>query len=181
MVAGPDRRDLISAAEAGDREAQQELLELIRVLARAVCDRYGVAKLPVVGWEDVAQEASYAILSMSPDQYRDERNYRGFVYVVVRNTCLRMVRAARRRASRETSHTERLVVHAGVARRVDVRRQVMHALASLDESCRDLLRRVFLEDVPIADLAREFGLAQPSVRSRVSRCVSQARARSNDG
>ena len=53
--------------------------------------------------------------------------------------------------------------------------RVVVALSRLDDGCRELLARTFLEDIPYSQLATDMGLAESSVRAKVSRCLGRAR------
>lgn len=94
------------------------------------------------------------------------------MYTMVRSTLLMRMRAADRRRKREDSVALRgdetaRDDHAGL--------EVRSILARLDHGCRDLLRRVFLEEESYLSLARDLDLAESSVRAKVSRCMGRAR------
>ena len=64
---------------------------------------------------------------------------------------------------------------APVAPESGARLEVRRILAALDPPCREIIQRALLQDEPYADLARELGLAESSVRARLSRCLQKAR------
>jgi DNA-directed RNA polymerase specialized sigma24 family protein len=98
-----------------------------------------------------------------------------YVNTIVRTTWLLLARRAARRQAREdqiASETMAVVPPANPGSRLDVER----ILARLDETCRNLLVQVFLYGSSYREIAAETGLAESSIRSKVSRCIGRARA-----
>jgi RNA polymerase sigma factor (sigma-70 family) len=62
-----------------------------------------------------------------------------------------------------------------IGERAEERMDVDRILQRLDPACRSLLKRVFLDEATTAEVSHELGIAESSVRSKVSRCVSKAR------
>ena len=58
---------------------------------------------------------------------------------------------------------------------------VRDALASLDETCRELLDRFFARDEPYRVIADGLGLPMGTVASRISRCLGKLRGVLADG
>jgi DNA-directed RNA polymerase specialized sigma24 family protein len=122
-------------------------------------------------WEDVAQVACSTFFATGLWQYRGTGSERSYLYSVVRMTAIQMSRGAARRRQRE----EAAPVTAPEPSNPGPRLDVLKILAALPEECRHVIERVFLLDEPYGSLAVEFGLAESSVRSKLSRCLKKAR------
>jgi RNA polymerase sigma factor (sigma-70 family) len=158
-------------AFGGDRQAQAEIVQVIRSLARAACRNGGPGGTDC-DWEDVAQEASQRFFAVAPGQFRKPGAERSYLYAIVRSTVLQMVRRrSRRRAREEAAAPEAEIIHADPTPRLELGAILRH----LSHECARLLRRVFLDDEPYAELATELGMLESSVRVKVSRCLRQAR------
>lgn len=160
------------AAARGEAWAVRELVELCGRFARHVCGQANSAWRADTEAEDLAQDAATRLLTVGLAQYRGQGSEESFVYTMVRSTLLMRMRAADRRRKREdkvAALSPEAVDHdqAGL--------EVRSILARLDDSCRDLLRRVFLDEESYPSLARDLELAESSVRAKVSRCVGRAR------
>lgn len=160
------------AAARGETWAVRELAELCGRFARHVCGQANRAWRADTEAEDLAQDAATRLLTVGIAQYRGQGSEESFVYTMVRSTLLMRMRAADRRRKREDSVALRgdetaRDDHAGL--------EVRSILARLDHGCRDLLRRVFLEEESYLSLARDLDLAESSVRAKVSRCMGRAR------
>lgn len=165
-------KPLFEAARAGDAGAATEIDRLLRGFARDVCARGLPRGSSDFDWEDVAQEASRRVFTMGLSQFRSRGTERAYLYSIVKTTAIQMVRAAHRRRSREELYaTDRPVQDAGTHSRLDVR----ELLNRVDPDCRKVIERVLLLGESYASLANEMGLAEPSVRSRLSRCLTKAR------
>lgn len=162
------------AAKRGESWAEKEILDLIHRFARHACTKVGTRLAVDLHWEDVAQEASVKFFKAGIHQYGGSGSEESYLYTVVKSTLIQIARSADRRVKREEAQApsaEDRVVIPDTHLALDVQT----ILAKLDEACRDLLRRVFLEDTPYADLAAELALQEVSVRARVHRCVRRAR------
>jgi RNA polymerase sigma factor (sigma-70 family) len=163
---------LIESADRGHAWAVDESVRLIRVFARHVCGHARLPGAPELDWEDVAQEACKAFFGGGLQRFRPGGSETGYLYSLVRLTRLRIARAANRRRQRDDASSSRSRVadtgpEPGVETEMIMRR--------LDDPCRHVMRRVFLEGVSYAELAVELGLAESSVRSRLTRCLEKAR------
>jgi len=164
--------DLFDAVRAKDPAALAELDRIVRRIARSVCRGGGPAGAPDLDWEDVAQEVCHRVHAVGLAQYRGAGSEQSYLYSVVKATVIQMTRSSKRRRKRELA-----VPPLGSAHRPDshARLDVQQILALLDEACRDLMERLFLRDQSYADTARELGLAESSVRAKLSRCLGRAR------
>ncbi len=163
--------DLFESARAGNRAAETEIHRRIRAFARAIC-----SGRPAGGsdadWEDVAQEAARKLFASGLDRYQGKGSVDSYLYTIVKTTVIQLARGAKRRRLREESfETTTVVVPNPSGRRFEVR----EILRRLPEGCRELVVRVFLDGAGYRDLARESGLAESSVRARLSRCMQKAR------
>jgi RNA polymerase sigma factor (sigma-70 family) len=160
------------AARRGERWAEEEIHALIEGFARHACSRSGPRLAADLAWEDVAQEASVNFFSVGLSQYGGQGSEESYLYTLVKTTLLQRVRGADRRKKREELSVsfQRVALPASFDRL-----EVDSILALLDEICRELLRQSFLSDTPYPQLAARMGLAESSVRAKVSRCLRRAR------
>jgi RNA polymerase sigma factor (sigma-70 family) len=158
---------------ASNRAAQDQADRIIRRFARHVCRGGGPIGAPDLDWEDVAQETSRKLYSVGLDQYRGGGSESSYLYSMVKATVIQMARSTDRRQKRERS----VSLNDSVSRLVDPipSLDVRSVLAALDAACGDLIERFFLLDETHADLARDLGLAESSVRAKLSRCLRKAR------
>ncbi|HMB70581.1 MAG TPA: RNA polymerase sigma factor [bacterium] len=166
---------LFQAALAGDRRATEEIHGLIRRFARHLCHRRDT---PGFDWEDVAQDASRRAFDGGLERYRGSGSEQSYLYTIVKTTALQMARSSARRAAREDA-----AEWPAESRSPDdtAHFEVGTILSKLAEDCRGLLVRVFLLGATYTELAREWNLAESSVRSRLSRCLRKARLLAEEG
>jgi len=164
---------------ARDPDAQTKADRVIRRFARLVCRGGGPPGAPDMDWEDVAQEAGRKLYSVGLDQYRGGGSESSYLYSIVKATVIQMARSTDRRQRREAT----LASNDPTPRSIDPvpMLDVGRVLAALDPNCRELVERFFLFDETHADLAQELGLAESSVRARLSRCLKRARTIATDG
>jgi len=164
--------ELFEALRRGESDAQARVDRIVRQFARKLCRGGGLPGLPAVDWEDVAQEACHRLYAFGLAQYRGQGTERSYLYSIVKATVIQMARSGGRRQRREQAV---VVAEAGPAispeRSLDVRR----ILAELDPACRDLVSRAILRDEGYASIAASLGLAESSVRAKLSRCLQRAR------
>jgi RNA polymerase sigma factor (sigma-70 family) len=149
----------------------KEVHRILRDFARQVCRGGGPHGALDTDWEDVAQEASRTFFDVGLHQYRGTGSERSYLYSVVRMTAIQISRRAWRRRRREEASVVQPVDRSNPNARLDV----VKILAALSQECRELIERVFLHGESYGVLATELGLAESSVRSRLSRCVKAAR------
>lgn len=172
MSGRPGDATLFAAARRGDAAAQAELAEIVHTFARAICRGGGPAGAVAVDWQDVAQEALHKLFHGGLDAYRGAGSERSYLYSVVKTTVIQISRGARRRQAREIAAgapDPKPDVHPGD--RLDVQR----ILSQLPDDCRSLIERAFFDGETYEELARELGLAESSVRAKLSRCIGRAR------
>ena len=164
--------ELFDGARAHDPVAVGALDRIVREMARSVCRGGGPAGAPDLDWEDVAQEAYRRLHEVGFDSYRGRGSERSYVYSVVKATVIQMVRTARRRRRREDAAA---AVSSDATVDVSAGMSVRSILEALDEGCRDVLVRVLLRDQTYSEAALDLGLAESSVRAKLSRCLRRAR------
>ena len=163
---------LFESARIGDRRATSEVLRILRSFARTVCRSGGPSGSHDVTWEDVAQEAARRFFESGLARYRGHGSETSYLYSIVKTTVLELARSASRRSRRERKRQDEPTPPPPDPLAF---LEVAAALRPLSEPCRALLVRVFLEDASYAELAKEYGLTESSVRSRMTRCLKQAR------
>lgn len=170
--------ELFRKALAGDPGATDRLHQLVRDFARQVCRGGGPPGAPGIDWEDVAQECGRKLLAGGLERYRGAGSERSYLYSVVKATVLEMARAAsRRRRREEISLPDGPIPAADPDAPLDVR----SLLSALDPACREIITRVVLQDEPYAEVARDLGMVESSVRSKLSRCIARARQIASQG
>lgn len=148
---------------------------MIRGFARHVCGNdLRSAGAPEIDWEDVAQEASRRFFAAGIRQYGGG-NERSYVFRIVKSTWIQLARGASRRRAREKVAAAEALSDLPRSEEGVLKAAVAGVLARLDAACRELLERAFLDGAPYAELAAAAGLAESSVRAKVSRCIRRAR------
>lgn len=171
----PAASGAIEGARRGEPSAVREIATLIRGFARYLSGTdLRSAGASEIDWEDVAQEASRKFFAAGIHQYRGG-NERSYVYTVVKSTWIQLVRSALRRRGREKQVAADALTEAPRPPEAVMKATVERILARLDGSCRELLERAFLDGVTYPELSAAMGLAESSVRSKVSRCIRRAR------
>lgn len=158
--------DLFASALSGNVSAEGEIMKIVRRCARAVCRQGGEAD-----WEDLAQESCTRLLTTGIRRFKGDCSEGRYIYIIVRTTWIQMLRGLRRRRLRE----EAVAITGVVGMNADARIDVHRILSRMAEGCRELLERAFLSDVSYADLSIQMGIAESSVRSKVTRCLQRAR------
>jgi RNA polymerase sigma factor (sigma-70 family) len=178
-------RAWLEEARRGDEGATAEIRRVVAQIAHQVVRGRTGALGGGIAWEDVAQEALLRLVRGTAT-YRGTGSVRGYIYTAVKSSLLQAIRTQRRRERRDASYSAESSLQEasprgeGAAGPVDLetRRRAEEILAALDPECRDLIEQVFFLGTSYARLAEERGLAESSVRARLSRCLGRARERS---
>lgn len=164
---------LIQAARRRERWAEEEIARTIQSFARHLCRGRGSPTSPEPEWEDVAQEACRRFFASGLAGFRAGGPERGYLYSIVKATRIQIHRSMARRARRETEAVGGLDDRrAPDAESTTLLHRILRRLSS---ACAELLERAFLDGASYADLAAEMGMAESSVRSKVTRCLQKAR------
>jgi DNA-directed RNA polymerase specialized sigma24 family protein len=165
-------------ARAGDPAAHAELTRIVRGLARTICRGGGPAGAREIDWEDVAQESLRKLFATGLERYRGTGSETSYLFTLVKCTVIEMSRSARRRQRRhELSLTGDATTHPNPGAGIDVE----WILGRLSGECRELIERAFLHGQSYSSLAHEMGMAESSVRAKLSRCIRRARELSSGG
>lgn len=157
---------IIEAARRGEAWAETELLRIVRGFARHAC-RGGADP----DWEDVAQETCRRLFAGALQAFRPGGPERSWLYSIVKATRIQLHRSNSRRARRD----EAAVLAPADSGRPESRTLLHQLLQRLPENCREVLARAFFDGATPRDLAAELGLVESSVRSRLTRCLQEAR------
>jgi len=162
-----DRR-LIRDLLAGEASAIASLDSWIRVVLRT--DFQGLLE----DWEDLLQEIRLRVIrNLRGDRFRGRSELRTYVYRIARNTCI----DARRRAAgrRELPGavleplSDRAAAQDGTAGLIsrDLLRKLLLAATPAE---RHLLEMVHAEHLSYAEIARQLGVPEGTIKARVFRC-----------
>ncbi|MGH1342300.1 MAG: RNA polymerase sigma factor [Nannocystales bacterium] len=155
--------DDLERAVSGDSGA---LAQLVRA-HRGPLHRYA---LRVCGSSADAEDATQAGLEKivrDPSQIRDARKLRPWLFTVARNYCLRLARHAWRWAV--VPQTEVPTEDTLSPEDAELVRRLLHAIAALDPTDREVLIRRDVLGERGADVAREMGVSLQSMKSRLHR------------
>ncbi|MCB0993600.1 MAG: sigma-70 family RNA polymerase sigma factor [Acidimicrobiales bacterium] len=162
----PDDRDLVTAAQAGDRGALDLLLRRHHDRVYAVCRRLAGNDADA---NDATQEALIAIVRGLP-RFTGRSSFGTWAYRVATNACLDELRRRGRRPTPGLPEVERSRDDGpGLATSVADRLDIDAALGQLPEEFR---APVILRDqlgMDYADIAATLDLAPGTVRSRIAR------------
>jgi len=178
MAAALDDRELVAAAQAGDRRALDELLRRHYDRVHAVCRRIAGSSRDA---DDAAQEAMIGIVRGLP-RFDGRAQFSTWAYRIATNAALDELR---RRKRRPALH---VVTDDGVApepvdpladRQVTAVTDRMAIDAALDELPEEFRAAVVLRDVAdldYAEIAEALGVPVGTVKSRIARGRSQLTA-----
>jgi RNA polymerase sigma factor (sigma-70 family) len=177
----PSLEEAMTAAQNGDAWAEERLVGEVRSLSRIVCTKGQAPEMGGLDWEDVSQEAGQRLFSVGLQRYRGDGSVRNYLYSIVKVTMLQMLRSATRRRAREQVAADEEREPFFPAQRNDSddptaeRVSVRQVLAALAPECQELIEAMFLNAATYRQIAKETGLAESSVRSKLSRCLRRAR------
>lgn len=170
--------------EAADTESAGPVASEGAELAERYWDRLRLFSLRRLGdpadAEDVAQETLRRVLqALDEGRLRNPTALPAFVFQTARNICLQRGRKSqresralarlRRGSSAASQETDPLTSLVTVERQEIVRR----ALDQLDESDRDLLERLFYDEMDTAEVAQQLAITAGAVRVRKHRALQR--------
>jgi RNA polymerase sigma-70 factor (ECF subfamily) len=170
VTTSSDDAELVRRARGGCAEsvaalAARHQTAVVDYAARLLARRRGCR----ADAEDVAQEALVRALGRL-ERHDAALSFSGWLFTIVRRTCLNHLRAARRRAARETAQGVKLVtaLHdqpwAVAAAREESERLWAVAARELPERQFSALWLRTVEDLPVADIARVLGRPPATVK-----------------
>jgi RNA polymerase sigma-70 factor, ECF subfamily len=197
-LAPHELESLCRQAASGDQEAVTRLLchHHPRLLGFTI-RKIGIDWQGKLDAEDVLQEAYISVFAgINTFEYRGEDSFYHWATRIIEHRFLDQVRALRRKkrdATREVSagtlggDTSRhhsmldrlmpdLTTASRVMRRQDAVAAMMMCMAKLPDDYRDVVQRVYLDEQPIAEVARELGRTEDAVRRLAGRAVERLAA-----
>lgn len=133
--------------------------------------------------DDLVQDTWAAALRNGP---RDEACYRSWLGRVLRNTAILSFRRRSRRQVRErlAAVKESVAGPEESVQKLEILRQIVDLVLSLDEACRDVVVLRYFEGLSGTEIARRLDLKPSAVRMRLKRALDQLRSeldRKHDG
>jgi RNA polymerase sigma-70 factor (ECF subfamily) len=160
---------LVERCRRGDPEAWHELVERFSRYVYAVAVRG--FRLSDADAEDVFQEV-FARVYTHLHTLRDDAALRPWIAQLTRRVCLDAVnRGGREQPVAEALSEER----SRDLEELDEALAVREALASLPESCREILDRFFARDQSYRTIASELDIPSGTIASRIARCLAKLR------
>lgn len=153
--------DLARRARAGETWAFEQLVR--RHAAMAVGAAARITRDPALA-EDAAQEAFWKAFRALPG-YREEQNFGGWLRRIAVRCALDLLRKRRPEdpLSGFESSPERLEA------RIESKSRLVHALARISPSDREILMSVKADGRPVREVARDLGITAVSARVRLHR------------
>lgn len=174
---------LVQACLRGDERAWSALIAKYQRLIHSIPFRYGAGPADAA---DIFQAVCSELLAELP-RIREAGSLRAWLTTVTARRSLRW-KQARMRRREESLETADLDVEdtpfTAVDELADLEQSqaVTEAVARLNDRCRLLVQRLFLDDPPLPyeELARELGLATGSIGFTRARCLQKLRALLDD-
>jgi RNA polymerase sigma factor (sigma-70 family) len=170
----PHDGGLVARCRAGDQAAWGELVEQYSRYVYAIAVRG--FRLSEADAEDVFQDTFLRVYERL-GTLRDDEAIRPWIAQVARRLCLDRVASAGRTVP---GGGEPEIADGGLED-IEQAMDVREGLASLDETCRELLDRFFARDEPYRVIADELSLPMGTVASRISRCLAKLRGALAEG
>ncbi len=161
--------ELVHRCRAGDAEAWNELVERFSRYVYAVCVRG--FRLTEADAEDVYQEV-FARAYTHLDSLRDDAALRPWIAQLTRRLCIDSVA----KSKREQPAAE--PIPDDVTRDLDEVEEafaVREALATLPETCQEILDRFFAQDQSYRTISSELDIPPGTIASRIARCLGKLR------
>src|SRR5215831_654905 len=159
-------RELIVRAQAGDRSAQEDIVQQFSAMVFRLISRFFRNREDV---EDIAQ-AVFMKLFARIEQVRPDENFPGWLAKVTVNTCYDELRKTRRRKeAMETYGPEMAAEQTVTPREPDTLGKARLALQRLDPKLRMPLVLKEVEDMSVEEIAKTMGLTQTNVKVRLFR------------
>lgn len=162
--------EVVARCRSHDGDAWNELVERYSRYVYAICVQ-GFRLAPQDA-EDVFQEV-FAKVYEHLDRLRDDSSLRPWLAQMTRTTCIDRLRsAARQRPAEEVELAD--VDH--VLELVEEALTVRGALATLPETCQEILDRFFSRDQSYRAIGDALDLPAGTIASRISRCLERLKS-----
>ena len=162
-------RELVARCRDGDDEAWNQLVERFSRYVYAICSQgFRFARHDA---EDVFQDV-FAKVFEQLGRLRDDGAVRPWIAQLTRRTCIDRLRRDREDATDEldpTGFDDRLA-------ELDEALAVREMLATLPESCQEILDRFFARDESYKTIGEALELPAGTIASRISRCLEKLKA-----
>jgi RNA polymerase sigma factor (sigma-70 family) len=161
--------NLVARCRTGDEAAWTELVERFSRYVYAICVQ--AFRLPEHDAEDVFQEV-FARVYEKLETLREDEAFRPWVAQLTRRLCIdRMRSGSREEPAEAVPETAADDVLGELEQSFDVH----DALASLPESCQEILDRFFARDESYRTIGEALELPAGTIASRISRCLVKLR------
>jgi RNA polymerase sigma factor (sigma-70 family) len=170
----PSDEELIARCRDGDAAAWNQLVERFSRYVFAICVQG--FRLPPSDAEDAYQDV-FAKVYEQLHRLRDDGAIRPWIAQLTRRTCIDRLRAGVREQTAEE------VEPAGfddVLTTLDEALAVRDALATLPESCQEVLDRFFARDESYRTIGEALDIPPGTIASRISRCLEKLKSAMED-
>jgi RNA polymerase sigma factor (sigma-70 family) len=170
----PTDADLVARCRRGEGEAWNLLVERFSRYVFAICAQG--FRLSPADAEDAFQDV-FAKVYEGIDRLRDDGAIRPWIAQLTRRTCIDRLRAGGREALDDE------IEPAGVddvLETLDEALAVRDALATLPETCREMLDRFFARDESYRTIGDALDIPAGTIASRISRCLEKLKAAMED-
>ena len=170
----PTDEELIARCRDGDADAWNLLVERFSRYVFAICVQ-GFRLAPADA-EDAFQDV-FAKVYEQLHRLRDDGAIRPWIAQLTRRTCIDQLRAGGREESTEQVEAPDLD---DVLTTLDDALAVRDALATLPESCQEVLDRFFARDESYRTIGDALDIPAGTIASRISRCLEKLKAAMED-
>lgn len=128
-------------------------------------------------WDDIIQDVRIKIyLNLKQKKFRYQSNLKTYVCRIAKNTCIDYLRKSyllERTNIDSNSLDEKNDQLSSLIQKED-QEIIHHIFQKLPEMCRQVLQMVFIDSLPYKKISKLLGVAEGTVKSRVSRCIHKA-------
>lgn len=161
--------ELVQRCREGNTDAWNELVERFSRYVYAVCTRG--YRLSEEDADDVFQEVFTRVFTHL-DTLRNDAALRPWIAQLTRRLCLDSITKRGREQATEEPMAEELAADLA---EIDEAFTVREALATLSDTCQEMLDRFFARDQSYRTISDELDLPSGTVASRIARCLSKLR------
>ena len=173
MPTAPTDVELVARCRTGDDAAWELLVERFARYVHAILTRAFTLG------EHAAEDAFQEVFARAYEQLhslRDDGAVRPWLAQLTRRIAIDVLRADAREQAREVAEIERVeAVADDTLDRLEQALSVRAALAELPDHCTEILDRFFARDESYATIGAALEIAQGTIASRISRCLSKLR------